>query len=437
MFDEDAVLDGAGDGAGDGTGDGSFDVVVGEVAGLTDAQLVDEFRAIERSLRWGEARLAVVLAEAERRAVFACDGHASMRGWLKATARWSNAECQRRLQLARLVAADAQVGACLHDGEVGVAQVHELARAHANPRCGGELVGETARTLLGHASKLSFEDFRVVVRRWEMLADVDGAHRDHEAAVKHRSASVVEFDGVLHVRGRGGAVHAASMVEIFRRFCDAEFAADVEWVRDRFGASASKELMPRTDAQRRFDALEAIFAAAVVALLDGQPPEPVVNIVIDQVTWETHLARRRLIPWPADLAEVPIADRRCETTDGVLLDPDDVVAAAFAGHVRRVVFDAAGVVTDMGRRRRLFTGAAREAVRLQSSRCVWPGCDIASGQCQSDHNNGWVADAGPTRPDNGAPMCGRHNRWKNRGYRTRRDDDGHWHTYRPDGTEID
>ena len=47
--------------------------------------------------------------------------------------------------------------------------------------------------------------------------------------------------------------------------------------------------------------LLAIFEAAAVAPIDGQTPEPVVNIVVDQVTFETHLARRRLIPLPADL----------------------------------------------------------------------------------------------------------------------------------------
>jgi hypothetical protein len=33
-------------------------------------------------------------------------------------------------------------------------------------------------------------------------------------------------------------------------------------------------------------------------------------------------------------------------------------------------------------------------------------------------------------------MCGRHNHFKQRGYRTWRDPTGQWHTYRPDGTEI-
>ena len=44
--------------------------------------------------------------------------------------------------------------------------------------------------------------------------------------------------------------------------------------------------------------------------------------------------------------------------------------------------------------------------------------------------------AGPTVGWNGAPACGRHNRWRSLGYRAWRDDDGQWHHVRPDGSEI-
>jgi hypothetical protein len=37
---------------------------------------------------------------------------------------------------------------------------------------------------------------------------------------------------------------------------------------------------------------------------------------------------------------------------------------------------------------------------------------------------------------NAGPLCPRHNRWKTRGYRCWRDPTGNWHTYGPDGTEI-
>jgi hypothetical protein len=115
---------------------------------------------------------------------------------------------------------------------------------------------------------------------------------------------------------------------------------------------------------------------------------------------------------------------------------DDVLAAALTGRVRRVVFDTAGVVIDLGRRARLFTGGARDAVMLGDRWCLWPGCDLRSGRCQTDHTTPWAASNGATRPDNGGPACARHNRWKQHGYHTRRDPTGHWHTYRPDGTEI-
>ena len=44
---------------------------------------------------------------------------------------------------------------------------------------------------------------------------------------------------------------------------------------------------------------------------------------------------------------------------------------------------------------------------------------------------------GLTSPGNGAPLCGRHNRWKQKGYRVHRWPDDTWTTTRPDGTTID
>ncbi len=199
-------------------------------------------------------------------------------------------------------------------------------------------------------------------------------------------------------------------------------------------------MLPRTDAQRRWDALHHVFLDAAGTPADAQAPEPLVNIVMDAVTFETTLARMRLIELQHRgpmrvIDDLPLDQWRCETTTGTLVDPVAAVVAALHGHVRRVVFDSAGNVTDLGRRRRLFSGAAREAVQLQASRCIWPDCTIPAGRCQSDHLTDWQHD-GPTRPDNGAPLWARHNRWKNHGYRVSRDADGTWHTRRPDGTEI-
>ena len=156
------------------------------------------------------------------------------------------------------------------------------------------------------------------------------------------------------------------------------------------------------------------------------PQQPRPALPVNSIRWSTSSSTRppsnftspRLAggdPEPLDPATVD--QRRCETTAGVQIDPADMLAAVLTGHVRRVVFDAAGVVIDLGRRSRLFTGGARDAVLLGDRWCMWPGCDLRSGRCQTDHTTPWATD-GPTRPDNGGTACGRHNRWKQRGYRT-------------------
>ena len=126
---------------------------------------------------------------------------------------------------------------------------------------------------------------------------------------------------------------------------------------------------------------------------------------------------------------------RCETADGTPVDPHDMIVAATIGQVRRVVLDSAGVVVNMGRKQRLFTGALRDAVMMHSRWCTCPGCRVAAAHCEADHVLPW-ANAGPTNSINGGPMCSHHNRWKATGYKTWRDLQGHWHHYRPDGTEI-
>ena len=110
-------------------------------------------------------------------------------------------------------------------GEIGVAQAHELGRAFANPRCGTQLV-EVAEVMVDNATKLSHHEFRITVRRWELLADLDGAHSTAEAAHEGRRAGIAEVGEEIHLHARGGLAQGAVMTEIFERFCDAEFTAD-------------------------------------------------------------------------------------------------------------------------------------------------------------------------------------------------------------------
>ena len=166
-------------------------------------------------------------------------------------------------------------------------------------------------------------------------------------------------------------------------------------------------LLERSDRQRRADAVAAIFAAAATALPDAKRAEPVVNIIIDHAIYEAQLAA---MTGESDVAGVDLTDLahlRCHTTSGIPIDPADAVAASLIGHIRRVIVDADGVIIDLGRRSRVFTGSAHEAARLQAAmdlngRCLWPGC--GHHHCQIDHSEPWP-NGGPTDVRNAGPLC--------------------------------
>ena len=417
-----------------------FSAVVSEYQNLDDRELVITMQRLETLRREVEASLAAVVDVARRNGMFRADGHRSIRGLVKATINCSDGDAAHLVKLGKLVHDIPVVGEQLATGQIGISQGRELARLHANPRCGDQLAG-WAEQLLGYAANLPFAHFTQCTRRWEYNADPDGAFKDRETNHKNRTASVIADEGGLRIRATGGtAAQAALMADIFERFCKAEFLTDWDEAVATHGDQTNGSHLTRTDSQRRYDALLAIFEAACGAPLDVRVPEVTVNFVVDQHTFEQHLARSfdgdegHGVPHRTS----PMGDPfryRCETSSGIQVDPADILAATLIGQVRRVIYDSTGTVIDLGRRRRLFTGSAHQAVMLQATRCVWAGCGIPSTRCQADHSQPWTND-GETAPSNGSPMCGHHNRFKNRGFTTRRTPEGTWHTYRPDGTEL-
>ena len=380
-----------------------------------------------------EALIAETVAVAERTVAYADDGHASVSGWARATCNWSAGDTKAIVQCGRMLNALPEARAAAHAGTMGVTQTRLLASVFANPRCTEQLPG-SANLLVDHAETLSYDDFAVVVRRWEALADADGAHDRHQRAHNSRDAHLAIAGERVYLDAHGGVLAGTVIDEIFERFCDAEFQADWDAGLASWGQRMTPAMLDRTPAQRRFDALLAVFTTAAASGKVGTF-EPLVNIVVDQVTYQHHVALLTGgTTTPIDPATVD--QRRCETSAGHQLAPAEVIAASLIGHVRRVIFDAAGVVIDLGRRSRLFTGGARDAVLLGNRQCIWPGCTQHSGRCQTDHSTPWASGIGPTSPANGAPLCSRHNLFKQRGYRTWRDPTGGWHTYRSDGTEI-
>ena len=414
-----------------------YSTLVEHLFDVTDDELTERFWALELERRRIESEMAAIVAEGQRRALHTVDGHRTMKHWVRAQTNCPSGEASRLRRLATACNSLDGLGDALLDGHVGVAQANELARLRTHPRVGDQL-DSVSPLLLQHAEQLSYEEFRVVARRWETLADLDGAQRDDDASHERRTATVLEIGGVLDIAASGGSgLVTAEMIGIFQQFVEAEFDKDVTVRKLEFGEAGPASALPRTDAQRRFDALVAIFHAAAVAPADGVAPRPVVNLLVGQATVERLVTRRITGDDPGPGADIDLALERIESDSGVRVSPDDVLAAAVIGHVRRVVVDGSGVVVDAGRKRRLFTGVAREMALLLAHSCGHLGCTVPARLCHVDHLAEWERDDGGTDQRNGFPRCSTHNPWKSaRRLRSRRDRYGNIVDIRQDGTPL-
>jgi hypothetical protein len=420
-----------------------FAEAIAELIDTTNTVRDAQLRALELERRRLDATIAANVAVGFNRQVHLDDGHRTMKAYLRATCNWSPAQINRVCRAATLIDTHPTVGEIWMAGHIGADQVDELARAFAHPRAGSQL-GEFLPALLDHAEHLRYDDFRICVQRFVLLADTDGAHRDTDRLHAERNAHVTATaDGGIDICVTGGnAITTTEFVTIFQRHVQAEFQRDVDTRRTLHGDTADQHPLPRTAAQRRHDAIHTIFLTAVTAPTNGRRPEPVVNILCDATTFTNALRRHHLYDdTELDqqlLDNAPdLINRRCETTTGVVVHPDHMLRAALSGHIRRVVIDSAGVVIDMGRLQRLFTGSARTAAQLLTRTCTHPGCTIPAHLCDIDHMQPWAAANGHTNQHNAAPLCNPHDRHKHRAkWHTRRATNGRIYSIRADGTIV-
>ena len=413
-----------------------LDAALEQGARISDSrQAIAQIKALERLRRKTAALSLACQLELERSGVYADDGHASPKVMVRHVGRLSNAEAAGRTKQSHMCRSLPQITAAFRAGELGVAQVDLLGRIHANPRVRG-LMDDAQSWFIKCAQTLPYRDFEIAIREWERLADLDGAAQANQRNHERRNATVShnQIDLSWQLQANYASLQGASIDDIFSHYIAAERLADWEQARAELGATATAADLPRSEQQRRADALWQIFQDAAGADGSCAPPEFVHDIIWDAQTFETMLSA--LDPnQPQAFIDLDIDHYRCQTIDGVRLEPLEAATSALVTKMRRVVVDAAGVVTDLGRKRR-FTGSARKAAQLATTRCCWPGCGIPTSQCQIDHTHEH-AKGGNTNPTNAAPLCGRHNRHRQKGFTTRRDPSGQWHTHRPDQTQIE
>lgn len=416
---------------------------------------------IELQTRALAAERARILARAKATGAHNEAGHRTIAGYVRSVCSTSTTSSKKDQTLAALITDHPDVADALEAGHISIDHAHEIARIHTNPRI-RDLLDAVLETLLDMAEHLSWGQFRQQVGTLIGLADQDGAFNEQERNHENRSAWVDDMGNTLHLSASGGdPITAAQLLAIFETFTKAEFEADLDTRRAEWGDAAEQHPLPRTQPQRNFDALVAIFSAAAGSPEASKLPEPTVNVIIDERSLHDAFLHAGLmlpngnqIDLDADgnitngdelLADLvtqlnddpdSLAKRKCVLSTGAAIHPSVALQALLTGHIRRVVVDSRSVITDLGTRSRAFTGAAREAALLLANYCEHRGCQIRSRHSQVDHMIEW-SQGGTTDQPNAQPRCGPHNRFKHKHkWRSRRDENGRAYDIRPDGSVV-
>jgi Domain of unknown function (DUF222) len=413
-----------------------------DLACLPNDEVERLLTGLEVQARRVDATRMAVLAEVDRRGLYGLDGHTSAKVLVRHRCRLSNPEASRRARLLKALRGLPEVAAAYWRGEIGTDQVGLVGLVYGNPRVRDALVGFQT-DILRLAAEYPYVVFESTLREWERLADADGPEPRDSRAHHNRGVTLQQNSGDLSWRLQGsfGALQGAKLHEVLRHFTEAEFADDWAAAEATHGDETDEGDLARTHAQRSADALEAM-AERAAASQPGAKKADVVHVIL----WD-HATYEATIHWLTCTDEgcghpghstgkwYDPDTYRCHTIDGYPLNPVETAFDSFHHHVR-VVLTTSGVPTHIGSKQRLFTGLNRLGVQLQSPTCIWPGCWVPTSACEADHGHPH-AQGGATTPENGAPLCGRHNRWKQKGFTTARDPvTRRWRTYRPDGTEI-
>jgi hypothetical protein len=333
---------------------------------------------------------ARLTSSVERRRAFADDGSKTVGAWLARQTNASPAVTQSQARLARRLRHMPATSPALGAGEIDEAHAQVLAhRADSSRPVVAAAFPQAEEMLVGFARDLPFVDFVAAVRRWEDLADEDGAEdkatRDLAARRVHISQT---FGGTFVLDGLldpiGGTEVATALARIERELFD----ADWHDAKERLGGDPTVDDLGRSPAQRRADALVEMARRAMAMPHGAVKPVPLVTVAVGLET---------------------LTGRVCELFNRTPITPGQVAKLLDGAEIERAVFASKSRIIDLGVRRRLFEGGLRRVLEIRDRCCTHPGCTITYDACQGDHITPWARD-GPTIQANGRLLCKHHNR---------------------------
>jgi len=363
-------------------------LVDADVAVLSDGESIE---ALHRQLDRLEAVVSRATARFSADSGHRPDGAYSAATWLATRRHLPMSSARRRVRLGRALRHMDLVEEAWLAGDIGSAQVAAFESVYT-PKV-AEAFARDEKQLVAYATDLGYKAFTQALAYWAQLADPDEAddraRAEFESRHFHCSQTLYEswrLDGKLDPIG--GAIFAGEL----GRIEDEMFAADWAEARERVGETATAADLARTFPQRRADALVEMARRSAAMPADARMPEPLFTVLVGYETFR---------------------GRICQLANGTVVTPGSLAPWLDATWIERIVFDTPSRVTDVGVRRRIFTGATRRAVEVRDQECFHEYCEIPAQRCQIDHVEPWAA-GGLTTEANGRVACGFHNRQRHR-----------------------
>ena len=362
------------------------------LAGLSSADLLDLVTAWERQAAWLAAQQTRVVAATAAR--IRADAHADygdpemsenlVAAEIGTALRLSPSTAGQRVHVAEDLANRLPATyQALSEGRVSYWQAAAIVKGTAG------LSDEQARLIeervLPSAAHTTVAGLRKRIERARLILNPRDSNERARRAVEDRTVTLTPGDdGMAELRAYGPAPQLQALFHAL----------------DIIAGRAPKSDGRRIGA-RRFDAL-------IDAVLGGEdrpgcpPPTKVaatVHVTMDLATLfglaEHPGELQGYGPLPAPLARMLAADNEW----------------------RRLVHDpVTGAPLDLGRLKRKPSAELARWVRARDAICLFPGCFHAAARCDLDHRIR-VADHGPTNEQNLAPLCQKHHRVKEHGWR--------------------
>lgn len=387
-------------------------------------ELVDLLASLDETSRLVEACRARVLAAVDRTEAWRTAGgrDASLADWRSRTTREGRGKAHREVRTARTLATTPGAADALTDGQLTPEHAEALSRVASSggtdrrSRIAEALADpEASGALLEAAKHLDAPRFARAAQAWAARLDPMTLEADHATQRRARFLTVADTPAGTILKGQLDAMAG------HRLRLALEAVTPVPSLED-----------DRDHGQRAADALDTLAQAALTdpTSKPGGHVPPHVSIIM---TEQTLAGLRALAARDGDAADGPVpaecpgtstsgapssaphegisADHAFDPAtleDGTPVPVSETARILCDAQVTRIVVDAESVPVDLGRTKRLWSGAQRRLVIARDRHCAFPGCQIPARWCEIHHIAWWARDGGRTDIDNAVLLCSTH-----------------------------